>query len=334
MSRENAASVTRRLAVALGALVHAQGASTDAYVGAARALALALHYRWAYVTTLDRGSRRVRVVGSWLDGAPGPPFTYDLTGTPCEHVVATRAFVCIPERLTELFPRDAGLAKLGARAYAGDVYCGADGALAGHVFAVSDRSEAESDLARECTRLVTAWVGREVQHAALHLARATALREARTDALTGARNRKAFDEELAAVLDRGDDALLVLIDLEGFKQINDTLGHATGDRILRRFRAALGARLRSADRVYRVGGDEFVVLITRADPATNRAVRARIALAIDDVRADGFPSFGASVGAASAHEASSRRAFFALADQRMYVEKRRRRGRVRIRSTG
>jgi diguanylate cyclase (GGDEF)-like protein len=333
MPRETAAKLAARLADSLSVLVRAQGAERDVYVHAARALATCLRYRWAFVTAFEGGGARVRVVGSWMDGRPGSPFRYALAGTPCEHVVAVRAFVRIPERLTELFPADRGLAKLGAESYVGDVYFGADGAPAGHVFAVTDERDTHSDLARECTRLVTAWVGREVQHGALHAARATAMREARTDALTGARNRKAFDEELGDALARSD-ALLVLIDLEGFKQVNDTLGHAAGDQLLRRFRAALTARLRAADRVYRVGGDEFAVLLTRADASTPASVVARIVAAVDDVRADGFPAFGASVGAASSREAAAPEELFALADRRMYAEKRRRRSRLRLRSAG
>ncbi|MEO8631459.1 MAG: GGDEF domain-containing protein [Betaproteobacteria bacterium] len=89
--------------------------------------------------------------------------------------------------------------------------------------------------------------------------------EALTDGLTGLLNRKAFDEEMAAevtVANDGDVPLcLVLIDIDHFKQVNDTFGHVLGDRVLRAIGELLKASVKGKDRVARYGGEEFAVLL-------------------------------------------------------------------------
>jgi len=90
-----------------------------------------------------------------------------------------------------------------------------------------------------------------------------------TDSLTGLPNRRAFEElarrELARADRLGVPLALVLIDIDNFKLINDQLGHAGGDLVLRRFAAATGRILRSADVAARVGGDEFALILPDVD---------------------------------------------------------------------
>ncbi|MCC6007452.1 MAG: GGDEF domain-containing protein [Rhodobacteraceae bacterium] len=92
-------------------------------------------------------------------------------------------------------------------------------------------------------------------------ARAEAEQMAATDPLTGLRNRRAFDTELAALLRRGEDFGLLHVDLDDFKQVNDTLGHAAGDEVLRHVAAVLAQETRGRDLAARVGGDEFMLLL-------------------------------------------------------------------------
>lgn len=114
---------------------------------------------------------------------------------------------------------------------------------------------------------------------------------ARTDALTGAGNRLALEEDLRAWGERTDDQLgsILLVDLDLFKEVNDRLGHAVGDSVLREVACVLEARIRSGDRVYRYGGEEFLVLLpsTGAVAAVRSAERIRRA-----VRALGLPNPG------------------------------------------
>jgi diguanylate cyclase (GGDEF)-like protein/PAS domain S-box-containing protein len=88
------------------------------------------------------------------------------------------------------------------------------------------------------------------------------------DGLTGARNRRRFETDVTEQVRRsrryGDTAALLLIDVDGMKQINDTHGHRAGDQALRAIAGTLTARLRDTDRVARIGGDEFAVLLPYA----------------------------------------------------------------------
>ena len=102
-------------------------------------------------------------------------------------------------------------------------------------------------------------------------------RDAVTDPLTGVLNRRGFEAELAHALADGrrygEHGALIYLDLDGFKQINDTLGHSAGDAVLRKFASILTGNVRDTDRVGRLGGDEFAVLMSRTT-VENAAVRA------------------------------------------------------------
>ena len=81
-----------------------------------------------------------------------------------------------------------------------------------------------------------------------------------TDPLTKSLNRKALQTSVRRLLHEKQPFVLCFLDLDHFKMVNDTLGHATGDKLLQRVCAKLNMRLREEDRVYRLAGDEFVVL--------------------------------------------------------------------------
>jgi diguanylate cyclase (GGDEF)-like protein/PAS domain S-box-containing protein len=151
---------------------------------------------------------------------------------------------------------------------------------------------------------------------------------ARRDALTGLPNRHHIQEAAQAmVVDAqraGQPAALVFIDLDHFKRINDTHGHASGDALIRLVATRLSGVLRRADAIGRLGGDEFVVLLDN----TNRAVCERIVQRILDVlRApfviDGVEMFsGASLGVAMFPEAGTTVAeLLQAADTAMYRAK-------------
>ncbi len=115
-----------------------------------------------------------------------------------------------------------------------------------------------------------------------------------TDPLTGSGNRRGLDEDLPALVATaartGKDLCVVVIDLDGLKTINDTDGHAAGDAALRRLVNACHECLRETDRLYRIGGDEFVAVL----PFTDHQGASEV---MDRAHAAGAPSF--SWGAAS-----------------------------------
>jgi diguanylate cyclase (GGDEF)-like protein len=149
---------------------------------------------------------------------------------------------------------------------------------------------------------------------------------ASTDELTGLRNRRAFDSErldLAAEWAPGGvDLMVIVIDIDGLKSLNDRTGHAEGDRLLAEFGQHLRAALRETDRTYRVGGDEFAVLARAPDAVACTAIERRIAGAITKLKA-GFAGVDASVGSALLSEVEgSVLEAYRRADERMYAQKR------------
>jgi diguanylate cyclase (GGDEF)-like protein len=153
-------------------------------------------------------------------------------------------------------------------------------------------------------------VNDELAHAAEH------------DVLTGLGNRVRLTQIA------GDGALepgrvLVLVDLDGFKAINDTFGHITGDRVLQAVADRLRAAVRPDDGVVRLGGDEFAALLANADEGASRAVAARFLRALQTpMEIDGNMIFvRASVGVAVAAADESLSGLLPHADAAMYQAK-------------
>ncbi|MCO8272916.1 EAL domain-containing protein [Actinoplanes sp. TRM 88003] len=134
--------------------------------------------------------------------------------------------------------------------------------------------------------------------------RAILARQAFRDPLTGLGNRAMFMDHAKDALDDADDTktAVILFDLDGFKGINDTYGHAAGDELLKATADRLNANVRANDTVSRLGGDEFVVLLPRlADEQTADTVADRILhdlqkpLAVDDLILSVRASAGISI---------------------------------------
>jgi diguanylate cyclase (GGDEF)-like protein len=145
--------------------------------------------------------------------------------------------------------------------------------------------------------------------------------EALSDPLTGLGNRRAFSAALQRRLDddRPAPMILALFDLDGFKSYNDTFGHVAGDALLQRLAGSLAAVLSPGGSVYRMGGDEFCVLMAAGDEG--EALLAAATAVLTD-HGDGF-SISASVGSVRLpEETDDFEEALRLADQRMYAHKR------------
>jgi diguanylate cyclase (GGDEF)-like protein len=109
-------------------------------------------------------------------------------------------------------------------------------------------------------------------------------REANHDPLTGLHNRRRFEEDLRAELARSHrysvPGALLMLDLDRFKRVNDTLGHPAGDRVLAEIAAVLQGRARETDSIARLGGDEFAVILPRCSLPEAEGVATEIAGAI------------------------------------------------------
>ena len=143
------------------------------------------------------------------------------------------------------------------------------------------------------------------------------------DALTGALNRRAYDEGAGLEALGGRFGTALMVDMDNLKTVNDTSGHAAGDEMLRRLVETLRRCVRPLDRVYRWGGDEFLLLFPAAVPA-EVVPRLRVAL-------EAVPELEVSVGAARFSGSEDLAAAIERADHAMYEEKARNRAR---RTTG
>ena len=141
------------------------------------------------------------------------------------------------------------------------------------------------------------------------------------DGLTGLWNRRRLEHELGRVLAGPGAGVLLFVDLDAFKAVNDTLGHDAGDELLRRAARALESSVRRSDVVARVGGDEFAVLLPAMTDREARAVADKISAAVRSVWPPGLAG-GASVGVARAEGSSTPASVLAAADRAMYSLKR------------
>ena len=179
-----------------------------------------------------------------------------------------------------------------------------------------------SDLMAEIARLTA-----EVE--ALRARAAAAEAAAEHDVLTPALNRRGFvaamTRAMAYCQRHGVPACLLYLDLDGFKGVNDRLGHAAGDAALVHVAEMLRATLRESDSVGRLGGDEFGLLLLNAGPEEGREKAQRLA---DSLRAEGFEwearreELGGSFGVRAYAGQPDPDAWLAEADAAMWVRKR------------
>jgi two-component system, sensor histidine kinase LadS len=173
---------------------------------------------------------------------------------------------------------------------------------------------------------------------AQRLALTEAERRAQTDPLTGVLNRRSLIERLEAAClrarARGLPIALLFIDLDHFKQINDTFGHQAGDACLRAIIDPIHAELRQSDVIGRYGGEEFVVILSSADAAAASPIAQRILERVAGVSVDGFGKpirLTCSIGIAASDTLGVwGEHLIAQADAAVYVAKRSGRNRVHM----
>ncbi|WP_308724593.1 sensor domain-containing diguanylate cyclase [Metapseudomonas otitidis] len=303
-----------------------------------------------YLTTIntDEGIQRVefaRNVGSMVipEGLVVP-----WADTLCKRALEEKRLYS--DNVAECWGDSEAAAALGIKTYLSAPICSHDGRVLGTVCAASSAQVARSadvePLLMLMSGLLSYSLERELLVERLQAANAELAKLAMTDSLTGLSNRRAILSEfnrLFAQAQREQKYVLVaVIDLDGFKGINDTYGHQAGDQLLRGVAAQLQTCLRASDILGRTGGDEFVVIAlgAAAEPANPNGMQQAARLLQERLAQATIGTFelgeglgdihypGASVGvAAVTPEGISAEDALKLADREMYKAKAKRRKR-------
>ena len=158
--------------------------------------------------------------------------------------------------------------------------------------------------------------------------------QAVTDPLTGLSNRLLFETTLEQAVEQyrriGTDAVLITIDLDHFKSINDTLGHAAGDEVLRKVGKLLSDRVRRSDAVFRIGGEEFAVLLRGAGLEDGRRFAEELLITLERQSILPDRTVTMSAGVAALQSGETWREWMKSSDKSLYSAKESGRNRVAV----
>ncbi|EKO3399589.1 GGDEF domain-containing protein [Vibrio fluvialis] len=145
------------------------------------------------------------------------------------------------------------------------------------------------------------------------------------DKLTGAYNRHKWEEQINMQLNlaqRGSYPFgLILLDVDYFKRVNDQFGHQVGDQLLKRMVSELQQRIRSTDMLFRLGGEEFAILLPMQDIESACKLAESLRSQMELLQVDNLPAFTISVGVTSYHDMDSEASIFRRADMALYRAK-------------
>ncbi len=276
----------------------------------------------------------------WLDGKFQSSIRYDLAGTPCERVVGKK--ICtFGSNVQSEFPDDDMLKEMDIVAYVGAPLFDSAGRALGLQFALFRKPLVSTDFEEAVMRIFAAHVSQELerQHKEAHIKHL-----AYFDSLTGLPNRQLLFDRLQQAVshaERNHTSLAVMmLDLDHFKAINDSLGHTVGDDLLVEVAQRLLTFVRDEDTVARLGGDEFVILLQDLTETNALHEATRVASKIQEQLAESYrvsghelmvtPSLGISLFPDNGH---NREELLKHADTALYKAKDQGRNRFRFFST-
>lgn len=160
--------------------------------------------------------------------------------------------------------------------------------------------------------------------------------QVQTDALSGLLNRRGWATHSAIVWSHFErepsNLALMMLDIDHFKRINDSLGHEAGDQVIHLLGEILQTSVRGGDVVARLGGEEFAILMPQGDEAAARSLEARLRAAVQSIDIPGLPNplnFSSGVALANAHDLNVE-SLLARADSALYLAKTHGRGRMEV----
>ncbi len=299
------ASTRARVETALKSLARGgmDGSHEQFFYEAVKTLSQAFGARYAFIGLTDEPiNHKVRTIVAVDNGHQVANFEYDLKDTPCSDCLA-RHKTTVTRDADKLYPDDRLLQDMELESYFGVALKNSNDEKIGLVVvAHTEPLEAEPWM-EALLEVFTARIELEIERSK---ADAAMQRMAYQDALTDLANRHEFDTRLTRAIDsartRNLEHCVLYLDLDQFKIINDTCGHAAGDEMLRQVAKLLHGPVRERDTVARLGGDEFGLLLENCPSERGQAIAQRLINAIGDFRfvwEDKLFAVGASVGIVS-----------------------------------
>ncbi|WP_322758444.1 diguanylate cyclase [Synechococcus sp. CBW1107] len=198
---------------------------------------------------------------------------------------------------------------------------------------IDDQIPVDEDVLRmlkDITPSLQSWIDGVVEEHQDHLRMLELRQQATTDPLTGLTNRRALEDDQPS----GAYALLSF-DIDFFKRINDSFGHAAGDQVLKKVAAVMTKAVREGDAVYRLGGEEFLVVLPQIDPAMALGIGERIrsqvkVLDLQGLAPDGGVTISAGLFVADPDQPLPFDAALAMADGALYLSKEQGRDRLTV----
>ena len=286
----------------------------------ARYLATSLRMDYVCIDRLSGDQLSAQTVVIYFDGKFEDNVEYSLKDTPCGDVVGKN--ICVfPKQVRHIFPEDAVLQEMLAESYIGTTLWDTGGQPIGLIAAISRNPLENSSLAESVLNLVSVRAAGELKR---KQAEEELIYLSTHDALTGLYNRAFFVEEMARLeRGRGFPVSIVMADVDRLKETNDQEGHATGDALLKRVAQTLTVSFRTNDVIARIGGDEFVVLLSNTDANAAEELMRRVRQVIlEHNTTHAETPIRLSLGVSTAEEPTSLSEMLNEADENMYNEKR------------
>ncbi|QFR50068.1 EAL domain-containing protein [Sulfurimonas lithotrophica] len=221
-------------------------------------------FEYSFVGKLDESSTGMNVVSGWAKDKPITTFHYNLKNTPCDNVIIYD-YVVYPNEVSKNFPDDRLVQTMHIESYAGIVITNKDQEPIGIFVVIDTKPIKDKNLAESIIKLYSGFISSEMQRYTVEQNTNDLKNIAYYDPLTKLPNRLLITDRIRrAIANQKREKNIVaicLMDLDGFKDVNDSLGHDAGDYVLIEVSRRIENIIRPEDTIARLGGDEFVIVL-------------------------------------------------------------------------
>lgn len=242
-----------------------------------RGISETLKVDYAFVARMnDESQKAITTLSVFALGRPAENFSFDLRNTACFEVARSTTRV-IAQDVQQMFPQDLHLREKSISGFACTPLYGSDDHCIGVLVVMTQSPLRQVDLVTRVIELFADRAAAELQRAAVE---ERLVHQAYSDSLTGLANRPLAMDRLDHAIraaHRADRRLYVLfIDLDGFKDVNDSMGHVQGDEMLREVASRFSSTVREGETLARLGGDEFLVILEETEVAAGERAAKRL----------------------------------------------------------